>query len=438
MVVLDSGPGSGAGTLRISTGPDFMKAVNEADPSYHPDRDSDRELEENPPVMRRSDANSPISAPPFAVSLPPGAGSNRVGTGVSTRGHRGQGSAGVARADRCWRFLSQTGRLSLAAPLACLFFVLGAAPAEAESESMTAHDGELGRWVVSGALEIGIFGHTGKGNVNSTNVDNRPGFRVSPINPNAGDETTLPVIATDASREEILSALIGGDFEIMSPALFEGPTHPRLFLDVNVSETLTNDVGLAREGDPGVLGLPTFGVVGGQVVGERAVVGRGNKTTVQHQGPQVHAGLGTALTFDFGPERIRIKPSVVYSRIIVDVFSVARRAVRLNNNIGAARTYDNTFRSIELSDKQREVYHGIGPAIEIEYETRNRIGPFAVTLFAKAHASHLLGDLKTRFEQTNTQDGAMGETVRWKYSQDRWVYKATTGFRLRLVPKRRR
>ena len=96
-----------------------------------------------------------------------------------------------------------------------------------------------------------------------------------------------------------------------------------------------------------------------------------------------------------------------------------------------------------------EVYHGLGPALEIEYETRNRVGPFAVSLFAKGNASYLFGDLKTEMQRTN-QDGdvyqlndmgeqvPIDESVNWKYTQDRWVYRVTTGIRFRLVPKRKR
>ena len=316
----------------------------------------------------------------------------------------------------------------------CLAVVSGiTATARAESETARTLEGEIDRWVFSSALEVGLFAHTAKGNISSTDID---GPRVSPININAGDQPGTLVIQPAASRQQVTSALVGGSFEVMSPRIADVATHPRFFLDANVSAALTNDVGLAREADPGVLGLPS--PLGNQILGERAVVGRGTKITVQHQGPQFHAGLGTALTFDFANERIRIKPSFVYSRIIMDIDAVAKRAVRLNGNNGPSRTYENTYRSIELSDSTREVYHGIGPAIELEYETRNRVGPFAVTIFLKGHASHLLGDLKTRFQQTNTDPQTTDETVFFKYSQDRWVYRASTGIRFRLVPKRAR
>jgi hypothetical protein len=319
----------------------------------------------------------------------------------------------------------------------CVMLLGAGAPSHAESDTARSFDGEIERWVFSGAFEVGIFGHTGKGNIAGTDLN---GPRVSPLNINAGDQPGTLVVQPAASRQEVMSALVGGTFEVMSPRIADVATHPRLFLDANVSAVLTNDVGLARDADPGELGLPSP-LNANQILGERAVVGRGTKITVQHQGPQFHAGLGAALTFDFDDQRIRVKPSFVYSRIIMDIDAVAKRAVRLNGNNGGTnppRTYDNTYRSIELADNIREVYHGIGPALEIEYETQNRVGPFAVTLFLKGHASHLLGDLKTRFQKTNTDPSTSGETVFFKYSQDRWVYRASTGIRFRLVPKRKR
>jgi len=330
-----------------------------------------------------------------------------------------------------------------------------------------AHDGELERWVFSTALEVGVFGHTGKGNASGTPLGlpqlPRPNTGVPCPNSSAcldyviGDDRDVNVIREKASREDILSALVGGNFEIMSPALFDVPTRPRLFLDVSIAAVLATEVGLAREADPSVMGYPLIFPIT-ENIGETTVFGRGNKITVQQQGPQVHAGLGAAFTFDFGPERIRLKPSLAYSRIIVDISAKARRAVRYagydTGDPGPGeepnpRVFDLEFRSIVLDDQVTEVYHGLGPALEIEYETRNRVGPFAVSLFAKGNASYLFGDLKTEMQRTNQdpdvyQLNDMGEqvpideSVNWKYTQDRWVYRVTTGIRFRLVPKRKR
>ena len=304
----------------------------------------------------------------------------------------------------------------------------------AQSDASERFDGELEKWIPSVALEVGIFGHSGKGNVDAT-LTGTP--RIDPPSVTNGDQADPNVVRAEASREDITSALVGADFEIMTPAMADISTHPRLFLDLNISAVLTNDVGLARDADPGEMGFPPV-FNPNSIVGENTVAGRGTKITVQQQGPQIHAGLGAALTFDFGEQRIRVKPSFVYSRIKADIFGVGNRAVRLRDPSGI-RDFDSEFRTIELSEKRNEVYHGIGPAVEVEYETGNRLGPFSLTLFLKGHASHLLGDLKTRMQQTNPDPTVVGdETIRWKYSQDRWVFRASTGIRFRLVPKSKR
>lgn len=285
-------------------------------------------------------------------------------------------------------------------------------------------------WLFGVAPEFGIYGHTGKGTARGGPIT---GFRAPP---DLGSELTDlgdTIVESRSSREENSSILLGADFEVMTPGLGDGAGRPRFFLDVSIFEPLTNEVGLARDADPG----PLRASPGGNRFGETAVLGRGSKLTVQQQGPQVHAGLGVAFELDlWDSEYIRIKPSFVYSRIPTDVYAVVHRPIR----IGALDApFDSRFRYFIQKEKFREVYHGVGPALEIEYDLQNRIGPIGVTLFIKGHASHLFGDLKTRLLLSQeVGGGAEPETATYKYSQDRWVYRGTTGVRLRWLPERLR
>ncbi len=298
-------------------------------------------------------------------------------------------------------------------------------PCYAESD----HDGELDRWVFSGALEVGVFAHTGKGSAEGTPLT---GPRISP-NLIAGDGPDN-VVEPLSDREDLVGALIGGTLEAMTPKLFSTPGRPRLFLDVNVSSVLSSEVGMSRIGDIGNVALPPDRAPN-LILGETVLLGVGNEVSAQQQGPQVHAGFGAAFTLDFGTNRIRIKPSVVYSRTILEVAAVTQRAVRLVNDLGPALGLDD-YRYIMLNDDRTEVYHGMGPALEIEYETGNRLGPFTVTLFIKGHASHIFGGLKTRLQQANPD--YPDELVRYKFTQDRWNYRASTGVRFRWVPKEKK
>jgi hypothetical protein len=311
----------------------------------------------------------------------------------------------------------------------------------APSYGQSGHGGELNRWVPSFGIELGIQGHTGKGNLNGTEIT---GPRV--INPpfQRGDLGTATT-ETFASREEILSLLIGGNLEIMSPAVLNIPTHPRFFFDLNVSAVLTREVGLAVDADPGPLSL-VEGRSAQFPAGEGSIIGRGSLISVQPQGPAVHIGFGVALTFDFGPNRIRVKPSVVYTRLRQDIVALTNRPIRLNEANGPSEPqmpggpfldlFDPAnFRFILARERHDEIYHGAGFALELEYETGNRIGPLDLTLFIKGHASHLFGDLRTKFAVANPD--FPDEIIFYKFSQDRWTYRGSLGVRFRFVPRSR-
>ena len=321
--------------------------------------------------------------------------------------------------------------------LAGMLVVVAASVASAAADD---HDGEIDRWVPSAALELGLMGHTGKGNISGTDVNTTDpdGGRIDIPQPiRSGDFPTLAITEPLASREQILAFLVGGTFELMTPRLMEGFASPRLFMDANLSDPFGLEVGLARDGDPGVMEFP-FPPSNIGPIGEGAVVGRGHKITIQHQGLQLHAGLGAAFTFDLGPNRIRLKPSFVYSRIKQVVSTTSRRAVRRTNEAGTFADINDPedYRLIIFDDVVEEVYHGIGPALEVELEPGSRMGPFSLSLFVKGHATRLFGDVTTDITATN--EAFPEEQVFYKYSQDRWVYRASTGIRLRLVPQKRR
>ncbi len=341
--------------------------------------------------------------------------------------------------------ISTLRRLSLTSLLLVWAVVLGLPGSSlAESEMRKRHDRELERWIFSSALEVDIYGQTGKASVRGTPIGSpRLGFAPGVpggIDAGLGDETSPNVVRSESSREQVTAALVGGDFEIMTPAIADIPTQPRFFLDAFVAAVITNQVAMARDGVPSSpLAMPSV-FNPGDPVGERLIVGVGTAVYAQLQGPQLYAGIGAAFTFDlFDEHRIRIKPSFNYLRMTLDVSARANRAVRDQVFTPGDRGLDQEFRTIELSDKFREVYHGIGPALEIEYDTGNRFGPFGISLYMKGGATRLFGDLTTELSDVNTDPQVTGEErVFWKYNQDRWVFRAGTGIRFRFLPKQKR
>ncbi len=326
------------------------------------------------------------------------------------------------RSRRGGRFASQ----ACVGPLAALALGIGAAalPARADGPAR-AED-----WTLYGAPEIAVYAHTGKGNSSSTEIT---GPRVDPAFLRSGDLGTT-IVEPERSREVIASALVGATFGFLTPAI-DVPGRPRAFVDLNVSVPMTTEVQLARDGDPGKIAMPRGGGSTGSSVREGAVVGNGTQISAQHQGPHLYAGLGVSFEVPvFDEQLIRFKPSAVYSRTILDIKTLSVRAVRLNNDSGTNQTIED-FREISLSDERTEVYHAAGPSLEIEYLPGLEWGPFSISLFARGNASHIFNGLKTEMTQCNVADGQPEECASWKYTQDRWTYRATLGVHLNWVPR---
>lgn len=284
-------------------------------------------------------------------------------------------------------------------------------------------------WIVYGAPEIGIYAHTGKANSTSTNIT---GPRVNPANSQFGD-LGLQISPPERSRELVASFLAGATVGFLTPAL-DVPGRPRVFVDLNVSAAQTVEVALARRGNPGQVTLPSDNPPPFPV-GEGALGGGGTQMSVQHQGPQFHAGLGISMEFPvFGDQLIRLKPAAVYSRTILDLDAQTVRPVRLNNDSGANQGLED-FRIISLSEQRTEVYHAVGPSFELEYVPNIQVGPFTLSVFGRAHASRIFSGLKTQMQQCNVAGGQPGECASWKYTQDEWTYRATLGVHLNWEPR---
>lgn len=329
------------------------------------------------------------------------------------------------------RFATE-GRVAVAlvAPTLLLLTMAAASNAE-ESEGVEEWD----RWVPSVALDVSALGHTGKGSIDGSQIVGPRENITAQQATFSSDFPDLRVVNPTRSRADVLSALYGGDFEIMTPRLFKHRYAPRLFLNVSVLATNTLDVRLARDGDPGTPAFPPGSEDDGDIVGEMAVLGTGSQISVQHKDPQVHSGLGLAFTQNWGGSTIRIKPSVIYSRIPLKVSATTRRVVRLNNDNNATLDDPAAYRFIFLDESADEVYHGAGAALELEFSPDIRFGPLEFTMYLKGAATHLFGDLETNL--TGSNPDFPDEQVFYKYSQDRWVFRGGSGFRLRWLPDTR-
>jgi hypothetical protein len=297
--------------------------------------------------------------------------------------------------------------------------------------------GELERWEFAGGGEFGVYGASAEGSATGGPIT---GPRASNVNTGNFIDGPDTVIEDLADSNDLFSLLMGASFSVMTPALFDVQTHPRLFLDVSILGVATLESPVVREGDPGEFALPTDASFQVPVVGEPLVFGTGTQISSQQQDYQLHAGLGVALTVDAGENRFRIKPSLMYSRTRNQVSAVTHRAVRLREVdppiLGATppqrdRSLDG-YRLLRYTGDQTEVYHAVGGGLEIEYLTHDRFGPFALSLFARGGATYILGDRETTFFRQNPEYPE--ESVFFRYKNDPWSYRVTTGIRLRFSP----
>lgn len=309
-----------------------------------------------------------------------------------------------------------------------LGFASTSSPARAD-ESLALGDESLRSWTLYANPEAAVYAHTGKGSSEGTPIT---GPRIPNPNPNFGD-LGPDVYESLRSRERIVSFPLGITFGALTPAL-DVWGRPRLFVDFNAAWPVASEVELARKSRPGTVAFPR-GPRPAQPVGEGVMNGQGSSLSAQPQGPHLHAGIGASLEFPIpGDQLIRLKPSVMYSRTRLDITGVTVRPIRLTNDQTEQQNLDD-FRILNFREKRQKYYHAVGPSFELEYLPGLEWGPFTMSLYARGHAAHILNSLQTRMQQCNDAGGFPDECMSWKYTQDRWTYRATVGVHLNWMPR---
>lgn len=270
-------------------------------------------------------------------------------------------------------------------------------PGQALEEREARPREEWDRWVPALALSNGILGQGADAAV------------ASDVRPDATGSTTF------------LNPWMSASLELMSPSPGELPGHPQFFLhgDVGVNFGFRRDV--AKEGSPGEFRFPDENPA--DITNDQVVGGQGSVTRGDPQPLLVTAGAGVAFTLESMGRRIRIRPSVEYLREELDVVGRVNRAL-----IPPGGTLENV-ELIELTGSRSEVYHGLGPGLEIEADTA-RAGPVVLTLFVSGQAYRILGDRTTEF---STTDGS-GHVATWTFKKDAWSWRGGVGLRFRWLP----
>jgi hypothetical protein len=224
----------------------------------------------------------------------------------------------------------------------------------------------------------------------------------------------------------------------MAPAWGDHWGRPRLFAHAGAGGNFAFERDVAKEGAPGTLKEPPPGLLVPPVDNPNVVSGQGSTTSVQPRKLLISAGGGIAFSFDAWGRRFRIKPSAEYLREEVEVTGVVSAATIDDPGV-LARPNENppipgrppTFNFFTLSGSERQVFHGVGPGLELEADVA-RNGSLIVSVLVSGGAYRILGDRTVQFSATDEQTGT--ESATWTYKKDPWSYRAHVGIRLRWAP----
>lgn len=326
---------------------------------------------------------------------------------------------------------------SLAVRLALLLVCIALASASsAESRD------ETERWVPAIGGTSGIFAQSADAAVTSSDITYTLTSRV-PVN--LVEVVTVTTVTNEHLRpptdgdDLLVTPWVGGTAELMTPGLQALPGRPRLFARSDIGAAFGSERKVARERSPTSLPeiLPTE-----PYVSEEAVEGIGSETTAEVQPLFVNAGAGIAFTLDLFERRLRIKPSVEYSREEIDFTGKVIRAVNTDTGIptfGPIQRKDSHFFGIEITGDDSEVFQALGAGLELEMDTV-RAGPFMIAVYLQGRGLKILGDTKVEFsgETTVSQPELTPNpdtfTADFRFDKGAWTYGGGVGFRFRWLP----
>jgi hypothetical protein len=306
--------------------------------------------------------------------------------------------------------------------------VLLAAPVHAARD-------ESEMWVPALAFYSGVVGQKAEGSITSGPV-------LGPALPGANRAELRPPTSGD---DLMMTPFTTASIEVMTPALVSGFGRPRVFVHGDAGPSFAFTRVLAREETPGAActfadpipaecATTALNPILRITPRESNILGQGSQLTAEVRPWLFSAGAGVAFTVPVGERRLRIKPSIEYMRQEVEVTGSVFRAVATGPTVAFPANPPLPtipgFRGAVLTATTSEDFHGVGPGLEIEMDTR-RAGPFLLALFISGQAYRFLGDGEIRMSASNE----FGETADWTYQQNPWAYRGGVGMRFRFVPR---
>ncbi|MDJ0850948.1 MAG: hypothetical protein QNK04_21465 [Myxococcota bacterium] len=295
---------------------------------------------------------------------------------------------------------------------------------------------ETERWVPALSVSSGVLVQEADGSVVSSLL----------LGPGAGEarnnlscERTLTQLfrCADTGDDTQVTPFVDFSAELMTPGIQSWAGRPRLFVRGGAGPSFGFKRDVAKEGVPGEFTLPDnltpleIATQGYSVIG-----GQGSKSSIEIESLLVTAGAGVAFTFEVGERRLRLKPSFEYLRQKVELTGISNRVVQVDANPnpncgfpGSTPDLNAIFRCESLRGSESQVFHGIGPGLEVETDTV-RAGPFVMTVFLAGQAYAFLGDLDLQADARNE----FGERSEWGAELERWAFRGGVGLRFRWLP----
>ena len=238
------------------------------------------------------------------------------------------------------------------------------------------------------------------------------------------------------NNEDVVSPLVGGSLELMTPTLEFLPFRPRVFGSVELVTYYSPERKIAREGHASGPKVPenrpelyNFPAV--------AFGGLGSQTTSQVQWLGYGAKLGLAFPFELAGRRLWIKPAAGWTRFKVDVKGLVIHAIKDDLNPPPNFQYGANVRVIQLVDSDTQVLNGFGPGGEIELEA-GRFGPLGANVFFDLHTYRMFGKRGVDLSITKRvpAGGGFGQdtyTANWSWEADPWMWRTSAGIRIQWL-----
>jgi hypothetical protein len=318
---------------------------------------------------------------------------------------------------------------ALLSAAAALLAALPAARAAGEEAGARSSQKGDDRWVPSLAVISGLTVQEWNGSVSSQTC---PGCTLP--SPNA-----VPLRNPASGDDRDVSPYVGGNFELMSPAL-PIPTSPRLFIGGDLFAAFGTERAVAQEGDPSGLRSPLPpGASGSTPFGEDSVLGQGSQTKAELNTAVYGAHAGIAFPFELYGRALRIKPLFAWIRYDVDVDGLVvdpQCTVQLNSTQCNTNIPGGFIRETRLESKGDDTFDGIGPGVDLEMDT-GQFGPLGTSLFIGGRLYRLMGNRKAELgptsESFNDALGTAESSARWSFEIDEWMYRVGIGMRFQWL-----